>query len=399
MVLNKYREFTGINILFAFSAFLVTPLLAPYLETIGFASWQISLMSAAFAFGIVCLGPFIGEIAASVGRRLVIIVGLWAGVVSIALYLLTDAWFTIALARLFDAVALSFVSLLLLSKIEDTISDKNRGRVTGISLSLIYVGHMLGPLAGAALAEKFSIAAPFILSAVIMLCISIFLLFQKTEHLHNPSLPLAKLSWLEEVKTFLTHKELRGVAIMGVAMHSALPLHHIFLPLLIVENLGLSFESIGIALFAHGVPFIFQGFMGTLADKYSFWRMILAGAAIAAGAVFGLSFVDSFAVLVVMVLILALGDSLWNVSAISLMSDIGERGKTEARVLTTYSSIAKIGTLISFLLSAVVVKLWGLQSVFMMHAFFILVGCFISFRYLRPEKEIGRAIITNAEII
>lgn len=57
--------------------------------------------------------------------------------------------------------------------------------------------------------------------------------------------------------------------------------------------------------------------------------------------------------------------SIWNVSAWSLMSEIGETQKIESQVLTSYFSLAKVGALISFILSAWIAKEWGLEIVFL----------------------------------
>ncbi len=65
-----------------------------------------------------------------------------------------------------------------------------------------------------------------------------------------------------------------------------------------------------------------------------------------------ISVVNSYLLLLILIFLAGTGSAMWNVSAWSLMSEVGEKMNAECRILTSYFSIAKLGELLSFVISA-----------------------------------------------
>ncbi len=113
-----------------------------------------------------------GRLSDNVGRSRVIIFGLIIEIISMILYLIGSSWILFAIARVLDAIAFAAVTLIAIAKIEDSLSNKERGKFAGWSLSLAQIGALVGPVVGGLLADMFFIKAPFILSSFILLILA-----------------------------------------------------------------------------------------------------------------------------------------------------------------------------------------------------------------------------------
>lgn len=111
------------------------------------------------------------------------------------------------------------------------------------------------------------------------------------------------------------------MAILGFTMHASIPSVLVFLPIYIFEDLQLSYQFVGYALFILGVTHMFQFYFGKKADsnpaKYVIMGTLLSGIFLAL-----LMFADTYIVLLLFLLFKGLGNSIWNVSAWTLMSKI-----------------------------------------------------------------------------
>lgn len=381
-----YKKFTLINVVFTFCTAMVASLLAPYLEKIGFLNWQISLMYVIFPLVSIIILPFIGTIADKFSKRFVIWIGIWMQAIALLLYLADKYWTVIVLARLFDGLAAAVVTLIILAKIEGALGHKQRARKTGWSLSFIYLGELIGPLAGAYLADYFFIQFPFLISVLILIVLSFFIFGEKEIKFANKSKKAFKYTWVTPLKLFFKHKNLKGMGILGMVMHATNPAMKIFLPLLIIDQLGMTYKAIGIAMFFYSITHVLQGFFGNLSDSIGHWKIVITGTLIYAITLILVYFTASYWILVLILFIMGMGGALWNVSAWSLMSEIGVKKKIEGQIVTSYFTFAKFGALISYLMSALVVKFFGIQSIFMLNGLIILLGIALSYKFFYSKQ-------------
>lgn len=383
---ENYKKFTIANFVFAFSLALVASLIAPYLVTKGFSESQISLMFAVLPFTVFLFLPLLGRAADKLSRNLIIWIGVLLEIIALLLYVLNGNWFSIVMARFFDALAFSLVSLIIIAKLIDG-KVKTRGRDTGWSLSLGSFGQMIGPFFGAFIADKFFIQAPFI-TAIIILFFLLFFISSKETVKNVKYLPgFLKFSWWSEIKLFLSNRQLKGMGILGMVMHATNPAFDVFLPILIIQKLGFSYSAIGVAMFFYASSHIFQQIFGKWADRIGYWKGVILGTIICATFLIPIFAVTNYLLLVILIFFSGVGSGIWNVSAWSLMSEIGEKMKAECQVLTSYFSIAKLGELISFIVSAFFVKIFPSQSVFLFLGGVILFGNIFAFNYLKPKRK------------
>lgn len=383
MHLQEYIRVTEINVIFIFAVYMLSPVLAPYLKSMGFDNVQLSLIFSIAPFVLIFSSSIIGRISDSVGRRTVLMAGICGEIIAILLYAFGTGWVMIVLARILDLIATITVSMAVLAKIEDVLKDGIRGKYTGISLSLNYVGRLVGPVIGGLLADHLFVRAPFFTAIIILLCL--FFLLPKKEA-GKKRISKREFDWFGGIRKFLSHRELRGMAILGMVMHATYPAFLIFLPLLVVESMGLSYSYVGYAYFALALTHILQFVFGAWSDRKAY-RIVLAGTMISGIFMALVSQVTvSYYLLLLILFLKGIGNSMWNISAWTLMSKIGERERIEGEVIGSYISIAKIGSFVSFLVSGIVVQFYGIETLFLANGLLIVLGTLLAYPLLRKQS-------------
>lgn len=381
MQFKEYLRFTKISAFFAFSTALLSPVLSPYLKGMGFSDFQLGLVFSLLPLSIILFCPFIGKLSDMTSRRIVIEMGIVLEVLAVVIYIFGNSLLLVGFARVLDALAAISVSLISLAGVQDVIGSRKRGEYTGWTETFNYLGGLTAPVIGALLADIFFIQAPFLLSMV-LLSVLFFSLFRASP---LPKIDGRKLNPLGEIGKFLSNRQLRGMAIAGIVMHASTPAINLFLPLFIIYELGLNISYVGYALFFLGFMHIFQFWFGKIADRHGSWKIVLLGCVISALGMTFMSFSTSFAMLILFLFIRGTGNAMWNVSAWSLMSDIGERSRREGSVITSYLSIATIGAFVSFLLSGLVVTFYSIQTLFLLDSIVVLAGAAVSYRFLKKK--------------
>ncbi|MFH1770539.1 MAG: MFS transporter [archaeon] len=386
-----YREYvraTGISLLFTFCSFLYYPIISPYIKAMGFDNFQVGLLFSVFPLTVILVSAILGRLADSIGRIKIIVFGLIVEIVATVLYLVNAHWLMIIAARMLNAVAYVAVLLVALAKIQGALSDRDRGKYTGWSLSIAQVGAVVAPVLGGVLADQLFITAPFILTAVLLLML-VFLLIFRTKKL-SKKIEQENFNIFKALKTFFSSRHLRGVAVLGFVMHASTPATLVFLPLFIIEKFGLSYSYVGVAIFFFGAAHLFQFFFGALADKYGRVTMILFGCFIMGFFLFFLATIQTYWVLLVLVFLMGIGGAIWNISAWTLMSSIGEKMNKTGEIIGSYMSIAQTGAFISFLMSGLIVQVFGFGVLFALNGFLIAIGMSIASYYFgRYEHSSG----------
>jgi len=369
MLGHNFRKYAEINLMLTFALFLISPILGPYIKSMGYTNTQVSWIFAILPFSIIIFVPIIGNLSDKIGRKSIICMAIFAEIVAYSLYMYDQFLVCIIIARFLDAIAASILPLIVLAKVEDGIK-KDRGYLGGLFLSIGWFGKLASPLVGGLLADYFFIRAPFVVSIVIMAVLLLGLL--KGTHLKNHKINKNDFNLFADIKTFLSFKDLRVMGLLGICAHAMLPATTLFLPIFILENLSLSNTHVGIALSVLGITHLLQGQFGRIGDRIGNAKSVVIGLLIT-GVTFCLIFlINSYIPLLILLFVQGIGRSMWNVSAWTLMSDIGEKVHKEGLVVTSYMSIAKIGALLSFLISGMIVDAYSFQHLVLLNGFVII---------------------------
>lgn len=383
---REYIRFTEIGTLFIFTAFLVTPILSPYIHSLGFDEFQIGLIFSLYPLSIILFSPIMGRLSDAMGRKFIILTGIVMQIAAMFLYIIDGSYMVISLARILNAIGYATVILTVLAKIEDSVDGKTRGRYVGWSLSIEYVSRIIAPILGGLLADMLFITAPFVLSIVLLAVLSFY--FVRDRPGRRGRVSMGDFNPLKEVREFLSERTLRGMAAMGIVMHASVPVTTVFLPLLLIEKFGVSFTFVGIAFFAMGVLHLLQFLFGRLSDRMGSKYILLPGTLLFGVCLVLASAAGSYYILLVVLLFLGMGSAMWNIAAYSLMSDIGESLRKEGQVVMTYASIAKTGAFASFILSGLVAQCCGIEALFLLNGMLIIAGTLWVSAHWRGHKVV-----------
>lgn len=385
MHLSEYKEATSIRTVFKFVTALLIPILGPYIKNMGFSYVEMGFLFSLTPLLPIFYTPIAGRLSDILGRKLILSAGFISEIIAIIFYVIGDGnTYLIGAARIFSAVAAATVAMMTLCIIEDNVNRDSRGKFTGISLSLGYVGKLLGPVAGGFLADYFFVKAPFVVAGLVLF---LLLLFSITRIKNRVSIESSDISWRKPIKEFISHRRLKGMAVLGMVMHAMNPAIKLFLPIYIVDNLGLTFTSVGYALFALTAPDVLQFLFGKMADKKGY-LVILAGTVISGIMLIALAETSVYLILLLVLFIEGLGRSMWNVSAWTLMSNIGKRIKKQGGIVGGYTSIAKMGSFISFVLSGFIVQTFGIPGLFLLSGAVVIAGSLVAYFYLKPARGV-----------
>lgn len=272
------------------------------------------------------------------------------------------------------------------AKLEDKFDNKSRGKSSGVILSLGDVSKILAPLISGFLADRFFVSMPFI-TTMFLLTIMLWYLVVFWDEPEKKSFHKRKINIITELKSFLSVRELRGMGFLGFFMHSTIPATQIFLPIYIIFNLGKDYTSVGLIYFFMHFFLLFQFFWGGVADKFGRAKVMITGTILSGIGIAAIAFTNDFNMLIVSIIVLSIGNSLWNVSALTILSECGEKIKKEGEVLGSYFSISKMGNFISSMTSGVIVAAFGIKSIFLIAGALVMLASIVSIHFFtRPES-------------
>jgi len=364
MIFKNQKELvvpTIVSILFGFLYYLFFPLLSIYFKSLGVNEELLGIIFAFFPLVIIIFSPVIGALSDHVGRKRIIYIGVLFMFLAVILYLWPATIASIIIARIFSAIGWAMVGLITLAKVEDKLKEEERGEKAGIFFSLSQAGILIGSFVGPFLASLFTLRFPFMMSAIGLALLLIWLFVWKSHH--KPVIRKQHFNPLYSIKKFWHEKKLRAMSFIGMAMHARIAVFAIFLPLLVLQ-MGAGLKEVGIIFGLRGAAHLFQGFAGKIVDKKGSRNIVVGSVIIASVLVIMAGFTRSYIPLLIVLVLESFVSSFWNVSAWTFMSEIGERKKMEGIVVGSYDSLANIGRFVFSIVSGFIAVWLGISSLF-----------------------------------
>lgn len=381
---EDYRKYTYINLTFTVALTLISAILSIYLKSIGYSDPQLGLLFSLFPITVALFIPVIGNISDVIGKKNIIMISIAAEIIAYILYMLNHIFILIVIARILDGLATTTMTTIALARAEDGILT-NRGEKSGIFLSIGQIGKLIAPPVSVFLADRFFIRFPFMIALAILLVLLV-LLFDKDD-LDFGKLQRKDLNYITSIRRYLEHHELRGMAILGIAAHMAQPATVVFLPLFIIEKLGMPMNYAGLAMLILGIPYLFQFYFGRISDQLSPRYIVPLGLFISALGHIALFFIDTFFGLSVMLLVVGIGGAMWNVSAWHLMSGIGEKTRSVGLVTSSYLGLVKLGAFPMFIASGFIVERTSFQLLSFINGITMVIAIAAAYSFLSPKAK------------
>ena len=313
---EKIIKPTIITTLFNAIFFLKEPFVAILAATIIPDPRYLSLAFMAMPIAILLFSPILGAMSDRVGRKRIIFFGIVCEIFAVFIYMISSHWWEIVLAKALEGIAFIAVGLISLAKVEDKLSDGNRGFMASIFLSITQIGYVLSPLAGAWIVDTYPLRILFYVCFDLCLVLMLFA-FLMYRAKGKASFSVQDLQFFAPMKRFLSDRVLRGMGIMGFVSHSAAPAMYLFLPLFIIDEMGFTTAAVGTVFFFFGLFRAFQFVGGYFADRIGRKEGVLAGMGAKMIALFMIGYAHSFVFLCASVLLFSFGFSLWNSGATS----------------------------------------------------------------------------------
>jgi MFS transporter, DHA1 family, multidrug resistance protein len=342
---------TGLTIIF--------PILPRFIERFDGGITELAYAVSAFALATFLFSPIIGNMADRIGKKKVIIVGLFFYGVSNILFLFATSIYHIIIIRFIEGIAVSGITPAAIAIVSDIVGKNERGRNIAFVTAGISFGAIVGPIFGAVLYMLFSFYGPFLVSAALGFVAAFFAIkIIPDTHAISDELPTEsiKLKFFKKYlsKDYLTliySKIPKPLLIFGILVFiqftNAFSWMLIEVPFVFYFYNDLNYTELQFGFFVavYGI-FVFAGevFFGGLSDKYGRRPIIIIGGLVHGLFYYVLMSVTEFYLLLISAVIAGIALGLVVPSLNALISDVSDP-KHRAFVLglvTSFGSLAHI---------------------------------------------------------
>lgn len=366
-----------VNTLTALGFGVMSPVLPVYARTFGVSGFLIGLVVSSLAIVRLVTMPVCGRLMRLVGPRELAIAG--SALVTITTFLVgvAQSYWGVLIWRGLTGLGSGLVTVTTLSILFTVTPAHMRGRANAVSGGGWVLGGMVGPALGG-LVATISIHAPFFFYSA-MLLISIAVIWvglprTPREHQptrHQPSTGLRQLLRDRRFTTALLVNFANGWQSNGV--------RNLLVPLFVVESLHRSTSFTGIAF---AVAAVVQAgclpLTGWSVDRFPRRTMVLIGALLAGVTSIGLALAGSYAWLLVLLALYAIGASTMGSASQAMLADTVPI--TASPGLAAYQMSADLGTIGGPLVAGAVVDGLGLPVAWLFGAVALLAGAGLAWR-------------------
>lgn len=177
VLFNLFIVFVGIG--------LVVPVMPSFAKELHLSGETVGYLISAFAFAQLLVSPITGVWVDTIGRKKMIVLGLFFFSFSELLFGLGNQVWILFLSRILGGISGAFIMPAVITYIADRTSLENRAKVLGYQAAAISSGFIIGPGLGGLIAEL-GIRAPFFFAAgFAFIAAFISLFFYKNRCLKN----------------------------------------------------------------------------------------------------------------------------------------------------------------------------------------------------------------------
>ncbi len=335
LMFNMFIAMAGIG--------LIIPIMPQFLGTFGVAGSALGLLIAIFSLAQFLFSPFSGNLSDKYGRKRIIIFGLIVyGLSQLGFSLSTELWM-LYVARFFSGLGAAFIIPPTMAFVADITSLENRGRGMGLLGASMSLGFMVGPGIGGFL-SKISLYFPFYFAASAAILAAVVSLF----FLPNPKPVLQGAATNENLFQQMKRSTQTSYFIMLIVMFVfsfGLANFQATISLYVDKRYNYTPSQIAAIITVGGfVGVIIQTFViDRLFKRFGEMRVILINLVIAAFAMFGILFVNTFFTILLVATIFSTATSLLRPAVNTLVSKLaGKEQGYAAGMMNAYMSLGNM---------------------------------------------------------
>ncbi|PIC75822.1 MFS transporter [Sporosarcina sp. P19] len=322
---------------------LIIPIMPEFLATFGVAGRALGLLIAMFSFAQFIFSPISGNLSDKYGRKNIIIFGLLIyGFSQLAFSLSTELWM-LYVARFFSGFGAAFIVPPTMAFVADITSTKNRGRGMGLLGASMSLGFMIGPGIGGFL-SKISLYFPFYFAASASILAAIVSLLL----LPNPKPVMQGITMNENIFQQMRRSTQTPYFVMLIVMFVfsfGLANFQSTISLYVDQKYNYTPSQIAIIITVGGfVGVIIQTFViDRLFKRFGEMRIILINLVIAAVAMLGILFVNTFFTILLVATIFSTTTALLRPAVNTLVSKLaGKEQGYAAGMMNAYMSLGNM---------------------------------------------------------
>lgn len=274
---------------------------------------------ASYAAAMLVATPFAGALVDRRGSRTPLLIGMLALAGATVLFAVASSFWLLLLGRVLQGLAAGMAWVASLSLIAAAVPMKKRGRAIGIAMSMVSVGILVGPPVGGLIVENFGPVVPFLLAAVLAVLdglARVFLVRENHPPTDDPTGPLAVLRVRGSASVVVV------VAISAAMIAAIEPL----IPVYLSRRFDASALGVGL-LFGLTVlvGVVLNPVAGSLVGRADARGVVRAGILSAAMGLVLLGVTDSFAVVVIAMILLGVAVAALSAPGTTLIGFQGQR--------------------------------------------------------------------------
>ena len=380
--MKNFYIFTFIMTIWSLSN-LYAPFQVLLFNEMGLSIFQIAIVFSSFSIVALIADPIFGKLSDKIGRKSMILSGMFTKALTPIFYVLVFAKSIICLigVRIFHAISHAFMTPITYAYTQDVVEKKSSATFFGIYKSLTKVGVVLSSIIGGFVAASYGIKSVFILSSIflfIVFIISIPLLKETLKKKRKKELEI-DIDMRDEYEEYFSYKSgLIALAVLGFCLALFSEIRLMIFPLFALEK-GINIVEIGMFFGIIQVFMIFSQYIfGVLEDRIGTKLPLFIAYIIITTSIFILSNADTFIYTVISALLFSFGNSIATPASLSLLHRLipkNKRGQYDG----IYIAIQKIGAITGPLLAAIIVFMgYSFSFIFLLTGFIVLFGTIVS---------------------
>jgi len=347
------------TLLFFSNEAVFLPTLPVHLSKMGYTNSQIGIVLAAFALGVLVFRPLSGYITDKISRKVSLSIGVFIFFIAPVFYLFSTNIIYLIIVRFFHGLGITFYTTAMPAYVTDVVSENKKGEALGHLATATTMAFAFGPFIGISVFNSFNFSGPVFVCTLIGFFNLILILIIKERK--DPTQKDLKISFKKVVlkRSILVSSMaiLMNAVIFGGIMT--------FLPLLVNKTPGL---NIGFFFLTEAVIVIIcRLFMAHFSDLYGRGPVFFYSSIIILVAVFVVSHVNTFEILMFAAVLFGIGTSL---CAPSLSAYIADKTLPEQRgtAFSFYYGAFDAGVLIAGVVLGFIADMTSLETMFVITA-------------------------------
>ena len=321
---------------------IIIPVLPFYAEHLGASAFELGLLMAVYSLMQLLFGPMWGRISDRVGRKPIILTGIFGLAISFFLMAIASNLWMLFVARIIGGFLSSANMPTVTAYVADITSEEDRGKGMGIIGAAVGLGFILGPAIGG-IFSKNSLSLPFFIARLSSFVTFLLVLFVLKESLSPDQLGESKP---ERISIFKQLREPIGILyFLQLFVSLSLAGLEATFAYFVARTAGLGTVELGYLFMIMGFAgaLVQGGLVGVLTRRFGEAFVIQLGILMSALGFGLILFIDSFVTAAIFLTIFGIGNGFIRPAVSALLtkrSSVGHGSVTG--LLSSFDSLGRI---------------------------------------------------------